>query len=490
MDMPAAERDAIGLLGRERVCARWSWERIADRLISGVPHNERGGLSPSHDHTRRRLGYRAARMGESPKITDPLAALEQARVQFEQAEDFTIAVEEEFAILDPATLEMTPGFERLAAAAARARRRWRGMVAGELIRQRGRGQDRQVRDLRRSGRRDGPAADRPARRGRRRWASACAPPAPIRASRWQDQQVIDTPHYHDRRVDAALRGLAQQHLRPARPRRHPRRRPRDRRQPRASLGAARAARAVQQLALAGGPPHAPALDPHRDLHQVLPPLRHPRRLRRLGSSTPSSSASWSTRARSASTPRSGGACAHTRPIPTVETRICDGQPEFARSVALAGLMVALTADFARRFDAGEPLPDHPGRDLEENMWRAIRWGMAGELIDLAARRSMPAAERIERLLDQCRRHRRRPGHRPVPAAAARADAVAAAGRADGGWRRPARAVAGRGRPQRSGRRGVAAGGGRRSDERTGPVRRRARADADRAGGDAVDARSC
>ena len=38
MDMPAAEREAIGLLGRERVCARWSWERIADRLISGTPH--------------------------------------------------------------------------------------------------------------------------------------------------------------------------------------------------------------------------------------------------------------------------------------------------------------------------------------------------------------------------------------------------------------------------------------------------------------------
>jgi glycosyltransferase involved in cell wall biosynthesis len=40
MDMPAAERDAIGLLGRERVCARWSWERIADRLIAGVQHDD------------------------------------------------------------------------------------------------------------------------------------------------------------------------------------------------------------------------------------------------------------------------------------------------------------------------------------------------------------------------------------------------------------------------------------------------------------------
>jgi carboxylate-amine ligase len=63
-------------------------------------------------------------------------------------------------------------------------------------------------------------------------------------------------------------------------------------------------------------------------------------------------------------------------------------------------MVALTADFARRYDAGEPLPDYPHRDLEENFWRAIRWGMSGELIDLAARRSIPAGERLEQVLDQ------------------------------------------------------------------------------------------
>jgi len=36
LDLPAADREAIGLLGRERVCARWSWERIADSLISGT----------------------------------------------------------------------------------------------------------------------------------------------------------------------------------------------------------------------------------------------------------------------------------------------------------------------------------------------------------------------------------------------------------------------------------------------------------------------
>jgi carboxylate-amine ligase len=86
--------------------------------------------------------------------------------------------------------------------------------------------------------------------------------------------------------------------------------------------------------------------------------------------------------------------------PTVETRICDGQTEFARAVALSGLMVALTVEFARRYDDGRPLPEYPGRDLEENLWRAIRWGMSGELIDLAGRRAVPARERLEQVIDQ------------------------------------------------------------------------------------------
>jgi len=50
-------------------------------------------------------------------------------------------------------------------------------------------------------------------------------------------------------------------------------------------------------------------------------------------------------------------------------------------------------------DEGEPLPDYPHRLIEENLWRAIRWGMTGELIDLRARRSLPARERIDQLLD-------------------------------------------------------------------------------------------
>ena len=86
-------------------------------------------------------------------------------------------------------------------------------------------------------------------------------------------------------------------------------------------------------------------------------------------------------------------------FPTVETRICDAQPEFGQAVALAGFMVALTARFARMYDEGRPLPAHAPRLLEENLWRAIRWGMDGELIDFDAGRSVPARARIDALLE-------------------------------------------------------------------------------------------
>ena len=87
-------------------------------------------------------------------------------------------------------------------------------------------------------------------------------------------------------------------------------------------------------------------------------------------------------------------------FPTVEVRICDAQPEFDRAVALAGLMTALTAHYARAHEEGRPLPAHPHRLIEENFWRAIRWGMAGELIDLDTGAVMPARARIESLVEE------------------------------------------------------------------------------------------
>jgi carboxylate-amine ligase len=336
-------------------------------------------------------------MGESPKITDPLAALENARVQFEQAEDFTIAVEEEFAILEPATLEMTSGFERFDVA-AREHPTLREMVAGELIRS-----EVEVRTGKCGSFAEAAAAmaqrradllDMADALGYRLCAAGTHP-----YSRWEDQQVIDTPHYAI--VESTLRYVAWRnntfglHV-------HVGINGADR-----AIAVNSALRSVlpELLAFSGSSPWLEGR--HTYLHSTRTEI-FTKFFPRCG--IPDSFSGWDqyaefvrflidTRSIREHTEIWWSVRPH-QAYPTVETRICDGQPEFARSVALSGLMVALTADFARRFDVGEPLPAYPGRDLEENMWRAIRWGMSGELIDLAARRSIPALERLEQVLDE------------------------------------------------------------------------------------------
>jgi carboxylate-amine ligase len=86
-------------------------------------------------------------------------------------------------------------------------------------------------------------------------------------------------------------------------------------------------------------------------------------------------------------------------FPTVEIRICDAQPDLEESRALAALAYALTCRIARALDDGEPLPDYPHRLIEENLWRATRWGLAGELIDLGTGHVRAARAHLERLLE-------------------------------------------------------------------------------------------
>jgi carboxylate-amine ligase len=86
-------------------------------------------------------------------------------------------------------------------------------------------------------------------------------------------------------------------------------------------------------------------------------------------------------------------------FPTVEMRICDAQPDLGEAQALAALIHALTARVARALDEGEPLPEHPHRLIEENLWRAIRFGLSGELIDLDRGDVVPARARLEQLLE-------------------------------------------------------------------------------------------
>ena len=66
-------------------------------------------------------------------------------------------------------------------------------------------------------------------------------------------------------------------------------------------------------------------------------------------------------------------------FPTVEIRISDAQPLQEESIALAALSYSLAVRIARAVDEGEPLLLPTNREIEENFWRAIRWGLSGEL---------------------------------------------------------------------------------------------------------------
>jgi carboxylate-amine ligase len=84
---------------------------------------------------------------------------------------------------------------------------------------------------------------------------------------------------------------------------------------------------------------------------------------------------------------------------TVEVRICDAQMTAQEADQLAALIVACVRRAAEEVDAGETPPEVPGRLIEENMWRAIRYGLDGSLLDLEAPRiePFPAAEAVDRL---------------------------------------------------------------------------------------------
>jgi carboxylate-amine ligase len=88
---------------------------------------------------------------------------------------------------------------------------------------------------------------------------------------------------------------------------------------------------------------------------------------------------------------------------TVEVRICDVQMTGPEADALAELIVACVAQAAREVDAGEAPPDLPGRLIEENVWRAIRYGLDGRLLELQSPEivEFEAGEVVERLAAWC-----------------------------------------------------------------------------------------
>ncbi|HEY5294143.1 MAG TPA: YbdK family carboxylate-amine ligase [Gaiellaceae bacterium] len=333
-------------------------------------------------------------MGEEQRVSwqELLATTREA---FDGGTDFTVAVEEEFALLDPQTLELTNRFEDLYAAARETD--LAPNVVGELI-----ASEIEVR----TGRCENFAEAAAAMEERRVQIHAVAREQQLALggtgthpwSRWQDQRIIDTPHY--RRNDEILRYVVWRnntfglHV---------------------HVGIAGADRAIavhdalrnflpELLALSASSPFVESVN--SGLHSARTEV-FTRMFPRCG--IPDAYGSWQAYADYVSfLYRTGSITEHTqlwwsvRPhlvYPTVEIRIADGQPDLAEAQSLAALAYALAARCARAHDEGEPLPNLPHRLLEENMWRAIRYGLSGELLDFARGESIPARARIEQLLD-------------------------------------------------------------------------------------------
>jgi carboxylate-amine ligase len=81
--------------------------------------------------------------------------------------------------------------------------------------------------------------------------------------------------------------------------------------------------------------------------------------------------------------------------PTVEFRVADVGQEIADSVLLAGLCRALVSTASSAGDDTDP----PLALLRAAAWRAARYGLADELVDVLDARLRPAVDLLDRLLD-------------------------------------------------------------------------------------------
>jgi YbdK family carboxylate-amine ligase len=89
-----------------------------------------------------------------------------------------------------------------------------------------------------------------------------------------------------------------------------------------------------------------------------------------------------------------------RPHPrlgTIEIRICDAQTRLESVAALVALVQSLVATLAERYEREGRLPIEPRVLIEENKWRAARFGLDATLIDLERDEERPAADALRAL---------------------------------------------------------------------------------------------
>jgi glutamate---cysteine ligase / carboxylate-amine ligase len=86
-------------------------------------------------------------------------------------------------------------------------------------------------------------------------------------------------------------------------------------------------------------------------------------------------------------------------FPTLEFRICDIPTRVDDTIAVAALFQAIVAKLHAMIDKNWGFRLYHRRLIQENKWRAIRYGLDGKLLDLGKQKEVPARDLIRELLD-------------------------------------------------------------------------------------------
>jgi carboxylate-amine ligase len=96
-----------------------------------------------------------------------------------------------------------------------------------------------------------------------------------------------------------------------------------------------------------------------------------------------------------------------RPHPkfgTVEVRVCDSQTRVEHTLALTALIQAMVRELSEHYDAGGQLATYPWQMLDENKWLAARHGLDAELVDLPSSERVSTRDLARRVVDRLREH--------------------------------------------------------------------------------------
>jgi len=85
--------------------------------------------------------------------------------------------------------------------------------------------------------------------------------------------------------------------------------------------------------------------------------------------------------------------------PTLEFRICDVCTKLDEAVCIAALFQAIIAKLWKLRRDNMTFRVYPTELIEENKWRAVRYGLDGKLLDLGKQKEVPVRELIHEMID-------------------------------------------------------------------------------------------